>query len=189
MIQPISEERWKQAQWAEAVHHENDPAGAENFRHDYEVIFRYLGMEFNQHGKVIAEIGCGPYPAVSYCGDVMGMVYEPLKYDSLATLAQSTNMIWRNDAYEDLYTPNVIETWLFNCLQHVRDPELVVSKAKESSRVIRFFEPIDFGVSEPHPHTFSIDDFCRWFGEANRYKGGSEPNFHTADCAYGTWYA
>jgi len=187
MIKPVTEERWKHAQWAEAVHHEQDPAGPENFKHDYETIFRYLGMEFNQHGKVIAEVGCGPYPAVSFCTDVMSVIYEPLSYDSLKDFAKS--MLWHHNAYENLDPQTVDETWLFNCLQHVRDPELVVMLAKGSSSVVRFFEPIDFGVSEPHPHTFSIDDFCRWFGEANRFVGGSEPNFHTSDCAYGTWYA
>jgi len=187
MIQPATKERWERAQIAEAQYHTEQ---TEDHLRSTRTIFAYLGMDVNQKGKSIAEVGCGPYPSVLYCSYSLAVLYEPLGYDALRVAAvDKEGVVWFQQAFEDVIRPpHTDELWLFNCLQHVRDPEKVVEKAKETSRVIRFFEPIDFGTSEPHPHTFSIDDFTRWFGQANRYKGGSAEGFHTADCAYGSWY-
>lgn len=184
VIQAINQQRWERAQIAEAEVAQYDIAGA---RRTTETIFRYLGIATDQGGKSIAEIGCGPYPCVSFCSNAMPILYDPLRFEPLAELARAGNAVWFEQPYEDATAPRVSETWLFNCLQHVRDPELVVSKAKESSIVVRFFEPIGERITEYHPHAFIMDDFVRWFGSAELYEGGAVDGFHTADCAYGTW--
>lgn len=192
MIQPITQERWQQAQIAEAGYHLDATEG--NFRRAYECYFRYLGLTFEQGGKVIAEVGSGPYPAVGFCSDLFGLIFEPLWFARLEELSsvetKERTIRWYRHPVEQEYVDwGADEVWIFNVLQHVIDPELFVSKCKQIAPVIRFFEPIDFGTSDCHPHTFTIDDFIRWFGHAERYKGGSDEGFHTADCAYGTWRA
>lgn len=192
MIQPITKERWQEAQIAEAGYHANSQDDAEHYRRSYQTYFRYLGMGLDQGGKQITEIGSGPYPAVSFCkGILAAVVVEPLWFATLKELAMQGEIIWQRQPFEEDYEWHSIgdEVWILNCLQHVADPEAFIEKCKQTAPVIRFFEPIDFGVSDCHPHTYSIDDFIRWFGHAERYKGGSDEGFHTADCAYGTWRA
>lgn len=191
MIQPITKERWQEAQIAEAGYHANAQATAEHYRRSYECYFKYLGMSFDQEGKIIVEIGPADYPALSYCENVMqAVIIEPLVTETLKVRMTRPDflLIARPlEEMDDLVLPHGEECWLLNVMQHIIDPELFVSKCKQIAPVIRFFEPIDFGISDCHPHTYSIDDFIRWFGHAERYKGGSDEGFHTADCAYGTW--
>jgi hypothetical protein len=188
MIQPITQERWQQAQIAEAGYHANAQATAEHYKRSYECYFKYLGMSFDQQGRTIIEVGPAEFPALSYCYKVKGIVIEPLETEGLRSVVLLRGFTWLREPLEHIaILPKADEVWLLNVTQHIIDPELFVSKCKQIAPVIRFFEPIDFGISDCHPHTYSIDDFVRWFGRAERYKGGSEEGFHTADCAYGTW--
>lgn len=182
MIKPITRDRWQQAQNAEICVVSYD---AENSKRSYENIFSYLGISFNQEGKSIAEIGCGPYPAVYFCDDVRAIVFEPLfpkpEYCGL-------NIFWNNCPFEEFeHQFGVDETWLYNCLQHVIDPELVVEKAKASSNVVRFFEVVDYPTCIYHPHTFSQQDFERWFPNSVKRYNDMLAGFFDADCVYGTW--
>jgi len=190
MIQPITKERWQEAQIAEAGYHANAHATAEHYRRSYECYFKYLGMSFDQKGNTICEVGPAEFPALSYCENVKGIIIEPLESKTLTAIVLLRGFAWIKQPLEDVHLrdlPQANEVWLLNVMQHVRDPETFIVKCKQIAPVIRFFEPIDFGTSDCHPHTYSIDDFIRWFGHAERYKGGSEEGFHTADCAYGTW--
>lgn len=186
MIEPVTKSRWEDAQIAEIAATTYHP---ERSRQSYEHIFNYLGMSFSETGGFIAEIGCGAYPAISFCPNASGVVYEPLWFDSLHELASKERIVWYQRAFEDMpHPPPAAEAWLFNCLQHVRDPELVISMCKEIADVIRFFEPVDYPTCVYHPHTFTQDDFVRWFGDVKRYTDRL-PGFFDADCCYGTWNA
>lgn len=115
---------------------------------------------------------------------------EPLWFANLKEMAIQGEIMWVRQPLEDWTEWFSIgdECWLFNVMQHIRDPELFVQKAKETGPVIRYFEPVDYGTCEYHPHTFSQDDFQRWFGEAKRYTDRL-PGFFDSDCCYGTWRA
>lgn len=182
MIQPVSQGRWQQAQTAEAKTVIYD---SERSRLAYGNIFQYLGMNLDQEGKKIVEVGCGAYPAVVWCYNVEGLVIEPLWFKPLTAFVDLT---WFQEPFEDWKVIKSSECWIFNAMQHVRDPELFVQKAKETAPVIRYFEPVDYGTCEYHPHTFTQDDFVRWFGEAKRYTDRID-GFFDADCCYGTWRA
>jgi 2-polyprenyl-3-methyl-5-hydroxy-6-metoxy-1,4-benzoquinol methylase len=32
------------------------------------------------------------------------------------------------------------EVWIYNCLQHTQDPELIIQNAKKSAKILRIFE-------------------------------------------------
>lgn len=183
MIEPVSPERWQEAQVAEAAvatyDHDNSAAA-------YGYIFNYLGVLMDQQWKQVIEIGCGPFPATSYCLNVHALVYEPLWFQSLRAMVDQGFIQWIRKSFEDAQIIKADEVWIFNCLQHVRDPELVVTKAKMSADTIRFFEPVDYPTCVYHPHTFTQADFERWFGDVQRYTDRL-PGFFDADCCYGTW--
>lgn len=182
MIEAITTERWQEAQDAEIAVVSYD---RENSRRAYAYIFDYLGMSFEQKGKSIVEIGCGAYPALAFCGEPNNrmLIVEPLYFQPL----QDAGIPWARMAFEDTALLPCDEVWLFNCLQHVRDPELVISKAKSIASVVRFFEPVDYPTCVYHPHTFTQADFTRWVGDAVRRYTDRLPGFFDADCCYGTW--
>lgn len=182
MIEPISRARWKEAQSAEIAVVSYD---RENSYRAYVHIFNYLGITFDQRGLSIVEVGCGGYPALAYCGEPNEkmLIVEPLHFDSL----QSLGIPWARAAFEDLHVLRCDEVWLFNCLQHVRDPELVIAKAKNIAGAVRFFEPVDYPTCVYHPHTFTEADFERWFGDSVKRYTDRLPGFFDSDCVYGTW--
>lgn len=187
MITPITQDRWLEAQAAEIAVVSYD---RENSRRACAHVFDYLGMSFEQDDKFISEIGCGAHPAIGFCSGAKGVVYEPLHFDALEILARAQRIVWYQRAFEDIpYPPKSDEVWMFNCLQHVRDPELVIDKAKDIAPVVRFFEPVDYPTCVYHPHTFSQQDFERWFGDSVKRYTDRKPGFFDADCAYGTWRA
>jgi hypothetical protein len=83
---------------------------------------------------------------------------------------------------------NFDEVWIFNLLQHVQDPEKVLSNAYQYSSKIRIFEPINWTTDICHPHTFDKKYFEDMFPKTQFkiHYGGSVPNFHDANCIYGT---
>lgn len=181
VIEPVSQERWQEAQAAEstvAVY------SYENSRQSTQHIFDYLGIAEDRGGQTIVEVGCGPYPATSFCVNVNAVLFEPLWFAELRRLPNSR---WLRMPFEDSGVQGTAdEVWLFNCLQHVIDPEAIVEKSKRVAPTVRFFEPVDYPTCVYHPHTFTQADFERWFGNVQRYTDRL-PGFFDADCCYGTW--
>lgn len=56
------------------------------------------------------------------------------------------------------------EAWIYNVLQHVGDPELVVSKAKAIAHSIRLFEWIGVDPYPGHPHRLEREHLDEWLG-------------------------
>lgn len=181
MIEPATQSRWQEAQAAEIAVASYDK---ENSRRATQYIFDYLGIEPDQQGAMIVEIGCGPYPATSFVVNLEPILIEPLGFNQLNRMIGAQ---WIRAPFEDTEIKQADEVWLFNCIQHVRDPELVITKAKEIAKVIRFFEPVDYPTCVYHPHTFTQDDFVRWFGDSVKRYTDRLPGFFDDDCCYGTW--
>ena len=56
------------------------------------------------------------------------------------------------------------ECLLYNVLQHVENPELVITNARKIAKIIRIFEWIDTGISEGHLHNLKEDNLNEWLG-------------------------
>jgi len=190
MIEAITKERWDEAQVAEFAEHAN--ARPTNQWRDA-ALRHFCHIDRDQQGKTIVEVGAGPAPVLAGCENVHAILIEPLSYPSLLALKGRAGFDLLIEpaerALEFTMVYNAQEAWLFNVLQHVADPELVVEKCKHlSGGVVRFFEPINCPTCVYHPHTFSFSDFQRWFGEsAKLYDHDYWPGFHDSPCAYGVW--
>lgn len=56
------------------------------------------------------------------------------------------------------------ECWIYNVLQHVVDPERVISVARDSARVLRIFEWVGIPADELHPHRLDPKLLNEWCG-------------------------
>jgi hypothetical protein len=186
----ITLERWQQAQEAERKHHTfSREEGRAHYFKTYQNYFEYLGIDFNHEGKVIAEIGCADFPALEHCIVRRGILIEPMPSELLKELVnerKDLSLIVSPVEELDFRDKCVDEIWLLNVMQHVIDPDLFIKKCKQAAKIIRFFEPINWPIEVYHPHTFTFEYYKSHFPDAKLYKGDKK-DFHTAECAYGTW--
>jgi hypothetical protein len=56
------------------------------------------------------------------------------------------------------------EAWIYNCLQHVRDPALIIRNALSVAPVLRLFEWIDIPAHPGHPQCLTREALDKWTG-------------------------
>ena len=193
----ITDELWQKAQAAERRYHtKSKEEQLVMYKDSYRQYFEHLGIDPNLERKWIIEIGCADIPALIFCTNYShSIVIEPMPSSVLDEVTAGKPIDIHKVPVEDLDLPGVYESnqadevWLFNVMQHIIDPDLFVEKCKKWGKVIRFFEPIDMGTNDCHPHAYTIEDFQKWFGDCvKRYVAAPNvTNFHQANCAYGTW--
>jgi len=186
----INKERWDSAQQEEKLHHTHDSTdiALDRWKDIYDFYFRYLDIELDLKNKTILEIGPARIAALLYCNNYgPSYIVEPTIYEDSEELYGDKKITFIREIYEDCESPKVDEIWLFNVLQHIIDPDLFVEKCKKNAKIIRFFEPINTPIEVHHPHSFSFDDYKKYFGDSVKLYNGSTEKFHTADCVYGTY--
>lgn len=186
----ITKERWQQAQDAEIKFQQpSKELAVQHFRSSYGHYFEILDIPADLKEKTIIEIGCADVPAMFFCRNLLGVVIEPLDYPALGEVVKDAGFDWIKQPVEEIEQKlQADEIWLLNVMQHIIDPDAFIEKVKSWAPVIRFFEPINYPTCEYHPHTFTLEDYREYFGDAVRfYQGGSRPGFHTADCVFGVW--
>ena len=189
--QEISQERWEQAQIGEKQFHDVEPLESSylNYQKSYDYYFKYLGIDKNLLGKSIMEIGPAKFAGLLYCNNYSkSYIIEPTLYDGLDYYYEGKNIEFIRDLYEDCESPAVDEVWIMNLMQHVKNPDALIEKAKKFSKVIRFFEPINLPTNIEHPFSFSEDDYRHYFGDSvTVYNSIGEAGFHEATCVYGVY--
>jgi hypothetical protein len=184
------------AQTTEFSHHQD--LSREAYNHASSIIAKYLEFDYKEDfkDKVIVEVGAGPRGSILLTeGNFKrGIIVEPLIDRWPAEIRRDYEAIGVEiiaAPYEDLeIEEQVDETWFFNVVQHVLDPQEQLELAKKTSKVIRVFESIGSATDEAHPHFITKETFTDVLGDFGKiFSGGSEGGFHSSDCYYGAWYA
>jgi hypothetical protein len=186
----INKERWDIAQKEEKLHHthENLEEAIIKWKDIYDFYFRYLNIDFDLKNKTILEIGPARISALLYCDNYQhSFIVEPTEYEDTTKLYSEKPISFIREIYENCESPKVDEIWLFNVLQHVVDPDEFIEKCKKNTKVIKFFEPINTPIETHHPHSFTFDDYTKYFGVSTKLYNGSTEKYHTADCVYGVY--
>lgn len=145
---------------------------------------------FNLEGKSVLDIGGGPCSLLLKCENLgMGFVVDPCDFPT-----------WVEDRYInaglgyskqkgellDIKAP-VDEVWIYNVLQHVEDPELVIANAKKAGKIIRIFEWIEIADDHAHPHALKEADLNKWLGGEGKTEFLSGENQCYGQCYYGVF--
>lgn len=191
----IEKDVWENAQIHELKHHHFSDNEITHYHDGYRKIFGFLGCnEESFAAKSILEVGPALHPALSYVSARKKVCVEPMfesfeKANKMRFVESGIEVI--SMPFEEIDFDDQIfdEIWLFNVLQHVIDPDDILKKSKKIAKLIRFFEPINCGTDVCHPHEFDLSYFRNFFSEdsVKFYAGGTMSNFHTADCAYGSY--
>jgi hypothetical protein len=66
---------------------------------------------------------------------------------------------------EDVIEEGFDEAWIYNCLQHTDDPELIIQNALKSAKTLRIFEWIDVPAHDGHPIELTKKKLDAWIGK------------------------
>lgn len=135
-------------------------------------------------GKSILDIGGGPVSMLLKCinrGETM--VVDPCDYPKwIDERYKEANIGYMRSKGEDIPTIPPInfvdEVWIYNVLQHVDDPKLIIENAKKVSKIIRIFEWIDNGVSPGHPHDLKEIRLNKWLNGIGKVEELNESGCH-----------
>lgn len=121
---------------------------------------------WDAEGKKILDIGGGPVSILLKTRNLKGgLVVDPISYPDWTKQRYSVkniNVIVKTG--EDVTEEGFDEVWIYNCLQHVIDPELIIKNALRAAKTIRIFEWIDIPAHEGHPHMLTENKLNEWIG-------------------------
>ena len=121
---------------------------------------------FDLGGRSVIDIGGGPVSLLLKCSNFSwATVVDPARWPEWVHERYAMAGIgYRQQEAEDLEVANADETWIYNCLSHVRDPEQIISKAREHSKTIRIFEWLEDVPRPGHPQTLHYEQLNEWLG-------------------------
>ena len=125
---------------------------------------------FDLEGRSVLDIGGGPVSLLLKCVNRGGaVVADPGKWPPWVLERYRACGIdyWPERAEELEYSSSVDrfdEAWIYNVLQHVDDPALVIENARAWAHTIRVFEWIDIPPYPGHPHELTQERLDFWLG-------------------------
>ncbi|NBS67854.1 class I SAM-dependent methyltransferase [bacterium] len=151
---------------------------------------RFQDDHLNVHGKKILDIGGGPVSLLLKTrGLGKGKIIDPSGYPA-----------WTYERYKCFGIDVEVgkaegladiddwdEIWIYNVLQHVDDPELIIKNARRAGKLIRIFEWIDIPAHEGHPHELKQDLLEEWLGGIKGTVEDINESGCTGRCFYGVF--
>jgi len=121
---------------------------------------------FDMEGKSVLDIGAGATSLLLKCVNVQGKIIDPLKFpDWVMQRYAAAGIVFERKKAEDMNIEEKFdECWIYNCLQHVEDPEKIIMNVRKSAKIIRIFEWIDTQPNEGHPRTLTEEKLNASFG-------------------------
>lgn len=138
-------------------------------------------------GQCVVDIGGGPCSLLLKCRNVSGVVVDPCEYPSwVGARYLAANIGYHKISGEDMTLNGDLlnEVWIYNVLQHTKDPGKIILNAKRIAPVLRIFEWIDIPPHQGHPHMLTEAKLNEWIdgqGTVGQLNGKGE--------CYGKYYA
>ena len=122
---------------------------------------------YDLQGKSILDIGGGPVSILLKCiNHHDSAVIDPCRYPYWTHLRYDSANIElyqiRAEEISPLDWEKFDEVWIYNVLQHVDDPEMIIKKAKQIANTIRIFEWIDIPPYLGHPQELKEHLLNEW---------------------------
>ncbi len=140
------------------------------------VYARYMGLDrkgysFDVHGKSIIDIGGGPTSMLLKTINLKaGLVVDPLKYPDWTYARYEAkkidSLVMRGEDFID--NDKFDEAWIYNCLQHTDDPQLIISNALTTAKTLRIFEWINVPAHDGHPIELTKEKLDQWIGKEGK---------------------
>lgn len=128
---------------------------------------------FGLGGASVIDIGGGPASLLLKCvnrGDCK--VVDPLPFPPWVTLRyRDCGIQYEQGQAECITDTGYDEAWIYNVLQHVEDPALVIRRASRAAKIIRLFEWLGIADGTGHLHALEeaqLNDWLEGIGKVER---------------------
>lgn len=124
-------------------------------------------------GKSILDIGGGAYSLLLKASNFSrAIVAEPIDHPEwVMKRYEAANIKFWNIPGEEIAFPpeadpldKYDEVWMYNVLQHTKDPEKIIQNIKKMGKLLRIFEWVDTPVTSGHLHTLTEANLNAWIG-------------------------
>jgi len=117
-------------------------------------------------GLSILDIGGGPTSLLLKCINLgQGVVVDPLPVPEWVLARYEVAGIEYRQHLAEIPLPlGFDECWIYNVLQHVDDPELVIIEARKAAKLIRLFEWVNASTNIGHLHILTKARLDAWLG-------------------------
>lgn len=171
---PTTEERWREAQRVEANWWTPTAARIAEVRAGHAWLRDLLDITpWTVAGCTVTDIGGGPLPIVGHADLDLdrAVVVDPLPVSGWPVRPHVERVAIPAEHYVGSPTD---EVWVYNVLQHVRDPQAVVAVVQAHAlRRVRWFEYVQTPLEPHHPHTVEPDwlraQFAEWIMRRSRH--------------------
>ena len=122
-------------------------------------------------GTSVIDIGGGPVSLLLKCVNRDGCaVVDPGRFPAwVGQRYEECGIMYWNGKGEEIDVESMAhfdEAWIYNTLQHVDDPEKVITNARAVADIVRIFEWIDVPPYDGHPHQLSEERLNGALGHA-----------------------
>jgi hypothetical protein len=171
------EQEWERRWWADCANTYGEETKQLTYAHRMGLqITPWAGRwpVYDMEGRSVIDFGGGPASMLLKCANVTTpRVVDPCPwpqwvYDRYAARRIGVVPMPAEDFERGNGEPFYTEAWIYNVLQHVRDPEAVVMAARNAGETVRIFEWLETPASPGHPHTIREDDLNRWLSPRGR---------------------
>ncbi len=177
---------WEKAQQYEAAWWRTAGFGVVNSYHEELKQQKYaerMGIKLDQwsridlQGKSVLDVGGGPASLLLKTGNAgRRKVIDPLDVpDWVVARYKDASIELEKKAAEDMDEQGWDEVWIYNVLQHVRDPSKIIEKLQRAGKVVRVFEFLERPADEGHPHVLTAELLDATFGRTGTVTEMSDP--------------
>lgn len=154
---------WERTWWGNCVNTFGEEAKQITYAHRMGlVMFKHTEFYetwplYDMKGKSVVDIGGGPCSMLLKTHNLgHATVIDPCQYPTWTESRYAAAGIEVSHLPgEYSITQAYDEAWIYNVLQHVRDPEKIITNALRCSKVVRIFEWIDRGTGVGHPQALT----------------------------------
>ncbi len=190
----LAAQEWERTWWGDCLHTFGEEAKQISYMQRMGVVSTQTRHGqwpvYDLAGRSILDIGGGPC-SVLLKGvnheDAQRTVVDPCRFpDWVVRRYADAGIATVRVAGEDYRTDQSYdEAWLYNVLQHTRDPEKVAANARASAKRVRVFEWLDTERNVGHPHVLRADRLEGWFGDPGSIEALSGENSLYGLCWFG----
>jgi hypothetical protein len=138
---------------------------------------------YDINNKNIVDIGGGPYSILLKCKNlgkcfVVDPNHYPLWVNERYKIKGITVLEKMGEKIKPKDFPEIDEVWIYNCLQHVENPEKIIQNAKKIGKIVRIFEWLEIGLDNGHLHVLHEDEMNKWLGGNGKIELLNESGCH-----------
>ena len=163
------EEQWREAQSFERNWWMNARGQHPHEVNKGDIVASMLFISKGAPTKSVIDIGCGPLSLLQRIPVKSGTALDPIHYGDLEDEYEKKGIRRIIKCGEDLNPSDGMydEAWIYNCLQHVKDPVKIIENALTVAETVRIFEWTHIKPYTGHLHELTPELILEPFKNAN----------------------